>query len=190
VKHGKLKRKKLSKGKASAMLAEAGQTHSSAMAARARLICSRAGNVVKLIITILLCAVCIRAYGEDLWLVGTAASYHFDRSKIRNERNPGIGVEYGLTNAPRIVVGYYKNSQWGTSHYAGGIWTPLKWGPAKMGAMYGVIDGYTPRNGGYIPMVIPLATIEGNRFGINVLYAPTIRDLPGAVGLQLKILVD
>lgn len=118
-----------------------------------------------------------------MWLVATLASYHFQTRDL-NEFNPGLGVEIPYANV-RLVGGEYRNSFERTSWYAGATWTPLRWGPANVGIIGGVITGYTRHPA--LPMVLPTVQIEGERIGMNVYYAPKIKDGSSVVGLQFKV---
>jgi hypothetical protein len=43
-------------------------------------------------------------------------------------------------------------------------------------------------NGGWFPAVLPVASLEGERFGLNVALVPPLKDrLYGAVSFQLKV---
>jgi len=131
------------------------------------------------------------ARADSLWLVGSGASYHFDRSKDYNERNWGVGFEWGLVRDTRAILGTYLNSHGQQSTYGGVAWTPLALGPARAGAILGAVDGYeNVRNGHVFPMGSLLATLERGRFGVNLLAAPRWKDSPGVLGLQLKFRID
>ena len=126
------------------------------------------------------------------WLVGTVASYHFDRSQNYNERNLGFGFEYGVTRETRIVGGTYRNSVFQRSTYLGSAWTPLELGPTRAGLVLGAVDGYPGANdGGFFPMAALLGTLEIDRVGVNLLAAPRWRDKsPAVLGLQIKAMLE
>lgn len=64
---------------------------------------------------------------------------------------PGIGV---LCRADTLLVGAgaYRNSNGDPSKYVAAGWQPLRLGPVRLGAMFGLVDGYTRRGGAFAPM--------------------------------------
>lgn len=128
------------------------------------------------------------------WLQTGFMSYHLDRKQTheRNfrEQNYGIGIEHKLSENSSISAGYYRNSIDKDSFYAAYAYQPLKVGPVKVGAMAGVVTGYHLNNGGPIPMVLPLASIEGKRMGVNLTYVPKLKDVSSVVALQFKFALD
>jgi len=129
---------------------------------------------------------------SDLWVNAGFYSYHFQEDKGLNNSNPGWGVEYRHSNTGSAMAGVFFNSERKTSHYAGWYWQPLALGQVKFGAVLGVLDGYPRmRNGSWFLAIIPAASIEYERIGINVVLVPTYKDrLYGALSFQLKLKVD
>lgn len=138
--------------------------------------------------------VSIQAVPSKNWLQTGFMSYHLDRQQTheRNfrEQNYGIGLEHKLSENSSLSVGYYRNSIDKDSFYAAYAYQPLKAGPVKIGAMAGVVTGYPLNNGGPIPMVLPLASIEGKRMGVNLTYVPKLKDVSSVVALQFKFALD
>ncbi len=130
------------------------------------------------------------ARAGDTWVACSVRSYHFDRSKDYNERNWGCGLEYGVARDTRLIAGAYKNSLYRESAYAGALWTPLRLGPARIGAIGGIVDGYNANGGRFFPIVAPALTIEGYAAGINILASPRYRDSPGVIGIQVKFQIN
>lgn len=126
------------------------------------------------------------ASAGELWLDVPVASYHTDRSKNYNETNYGLGLEYRLNEEVSLGVGRYYNSIRSWSNYIGATYTPFSLGPVKLGVVGGIINGYDSFGGGYFPVIIPTAVIEGKRMGINIVAAPPIKDNSGVIGFQLK----
>ena len=122
----------------------------------------------------------------DTWIAASVASYHFDRAPNYNERNWGIGLEHGVMPDVRLVAGSYENSFYRSSAYAGATWTPLRVGPARLGFVGGVIDGYSWNHGRFFPMAAPWLVLEREGFGVNMLYVPRFADNPGVLGFQIK----
>jgi hypothetical protein len=124
------------------------------------------------------------------WITPGAVSYHFENQDEFNQTHPGLGVEYLFAPEWAAVGGTYKNSNNLWSKYAGVNWTPqaLRFGPFKLGATAQVADNYkAARNGKPFAFAAPLIAVEGERFGANIYIIPTIRNVTGAVALQLKI---
>lgn len=74
------------------------------------------------------------------------------------------------------------------SHYAGLYWQPFTLGSLRLGGILGVINGYPKANNGdWIPFILPVASYEYKRIGINLTLIPTFRDIVyGSLTLQLK----
>jgi hypothetical protein len=58
----------------------------------------------------------------------------------------------------------------------------------RLGAVVAGFSGYPQmRDGGWFPALIPVATVEYKRVGVNVGFVPSYRDrLYGGISLQLK----
>lgn len=118
----------------------------------------------------------------DTWLVGTVASYHFDRSADYNERNWGVGIEHDAPSGKaRFVGGIYKNSFGRENRYAGISFAVYRLGPARFGMAFGLQHAGSP-----LPMFMPVAQIEGKTLGVNIVGRPRIGDDPAVVALQVK----
>lgn len=127
-------------------------------------------------------------FAPEIWLNAGFLSLHFDRQADLNEINTGIGGEYRLSPSIALTAGLFRNSNRRRSHYVGGYWQPLQIGPMRLGAAFGIIDGY-PRmwDGDWFPVVIPALSAESGRFGANLMVIPSYKDrLDGALSLQLK----
>jgi hypothetical protein len=147
-----------------------------------------------------LAACCPLAHGGDLfgrvgqeplrqfWVDSGFATYHFDGERGLNGRNTGIGAEYRFRGDLALLGGRFLNSDREHSNYAGLVWQPVALGPLRLGAVAGVFSGYPRmREGGWFPALIPVATIEYRRAGVNVGYVPSYKDrLYGGLSVQLK----
>lgn len=120
----------------------------------------------------------------DTWLDVTLTSYHFKREPKHNERNYGLGFEYDVEDRWRLIGGFYKNSLWKTSVYAGASYSAWIEGPWRLSFAMGGISGYAP---GMIPIVVPALSYEGSRVGANLFVAPPYKESPGVAGLQVKL---
>lgn len=111
-----------------------------------------------------------------------------------NENNAGIGIEYVFSSNWLVEGGAYKNSVYKRSHYAQIVWSPdiVTWSSGdwkvRLGTAVGVVDGY-PRmaGGGYFPTLLPVASADWGRVGVNLTYVPSIAgNVAGALALQAK----
>ncbi len=106
-----------------------------------------------------------------------------------NEFNPGIGVEVQWQPRHAVAVGFYRNSVDEISLYALYHYTPLQLGQyVRVGGMVGLITGYPGFNdGGIAPGGGFIAKVEGDRWGLNLIYLPEINNItPNTLGLQVK----
>lgn len=120
---------------------------------------------------------------HELWITGTLISYHTDRSSHYNEFNPGIGLEYKLSNKFKFVLGEYKNSIRRQSEYIGITYVPFEIKGVKIGFTMGLVSGYSDS---IAPMILPVVGIEGQKVGINLIILPPKILSTGVIGLQLK----
>jgi hypothetical protein len=70
----------------------------------------------------------------------------------------------------------------------GAYYQPWQVGDIKVGVVGGAFNGYPKAfNGGWFPAVLPVASWESGRVGLNVTLVPPLKDrLYGAVSFQLK----
>jgi len=128
------------------------------------------------------------AYKPQTWVNLGGFSRHFASNKGYNENNLGLGLEYRTSPELSYMAGAYYNSVRKTTSYAAVNWQPWQLGPVKLGAALGVMNGYPSlANGGSFFAALPMATIEGRHFGINLGVVPSIGKVDGAVILQFKL---
>jgi hypothetical protein len=129
-----------------------------------------------------------QAPAKQLWLDSGFATYHFDRDKDLNGSNGGIGAEYRFRGDLAVTAGRFYNSDRQYSNYAGVLWQPVAIGPVRLGAVVAAFNGYPHmRDRGWFPALIPVATMEYKRFGVNFGFVPTYKDrLYGGLSVQLK----
>jgi hypothetical protein len=125
---------------------------------------------------------------SQVWVNPGFYSLHFDRNKGLDDANPGIGFEWPIDKTFSLTAGTFRNSDRDQSDYAGLYVMPFEFYGVKFGAVVGGFNGYQmTRNGGWFAALIPVAAIEGRRFGLNIAIIPTIKDrLYGAISFQLK----
>ena len=128
---------------------------------------------------------------KEVWLNAGFYSYHFDRDADLNDSNPGLGAEYRFSTVASATVGRFYNSDRAYSNYIGVYYQPFKVGPERLGAVVGGFNGYPKmRDGGWFPALIPTASFEYKRVGVNVAFVPKYKDrLYGALSIQLKLKV-
>lgn len=126
---------------------------------------------------------------SQLWLTTGFYSYHFQRDKDLNDRNPGLGLEYRYSTQATAMAGRFYNSDRRYSNYIGWQYQPWAIGPVRLGAVVAGFDGYPKmRSGGWFLAAIPVASVEGERVGVNIGFVPSYKDrLYGAVSFQLRI---
>jgi hypothetical protein len=128
---------------------------------------------------------------SQVWLDTGFATYHFQSELDLNGRNPGIGVEYRFSDSSALTAGRFFNSDRQHSLYAGMYYQPWTVKGVKLGAVVGGFNGYPKmRDGGWFLALIPVATFEYQRVGVNVAFVPTYKDrLHGGISVQLKFKV-
>ena len=123
-----------------------------------------------------------------LWLNAGFYSAHFDTDKGLRNANPGIGAEYKLDESWALTAGRFINSDNAHSSYVGAYYQPWTLAGARLGVVGGAFNGYPKAwNGGWFPALLPVASWEEQRFGLNVALVTPLKDrLYGAVSFQLK----
>ena len=105
-----------------------------------------------------------------------------------NNFNPGLGAEWRQSSEVSWSGGFFHNSDWARSYYAGAYWTPWQWAGWRWGAFVGLINGY-PRmlDGGVFPFLTPVATREWDQWGVGMSLLPDYENrLHGAFTVQVK----
>ena len=128
---------------------------------------------------------------SEVWLNPGFYSYHFQRDKGFDDRNPGLGGEYRFSTVSSMTAGRFYNSDRQYSNYAGMYYQPFAIGRVRLGAVVGGFNGYPRmRGGGWFLAAIPAASLEYERFGVNLTLVPSYQDrLHGALSFQLKLKV-
>jgi hypothetical protein len=130
-------------------------------------------------------------YDTQWWFTPGAVSRHFERQSEFNQTHPQFGLEYFWRPNTALIFGTYKNSNYLWSRYVGVNWTPLELGPIRLGATAQITNNYiAARDRKPFPFAAPMASFEYRRFGLNLYAVPTIRDVTGAVALQVKFRFD
>jgi hypothetical protein len=126
---------------------------------------------------------------SEFWLDSGFATWHFQRDKGLNGANTGLAAEYRFSGTMAATAGRFRNSDREYSSYAGLIWQPYAIGPVRLGAAFAAFNGYPHmRNGGWFPALIPTASFDYGRVGVNVGVIPTYKDrLYGGISVQLRL---
>ena len=127
------------------------------------------------------------AYAET-WLTVSLASYHFKEREGNKgsyeQTNPGLGLEYVLTDKWRIGAGTYRSSIRTDASYVGALYIPLQSAYWRLGLAMGVVSGYETN---LTPLVVPTLMVEGKKWGANILFVPPVQKTNGGgLGFQLK----
>lgn len=126
---------------------------------------------------------------NEFWLNAGFYTHHFQSNLQLNDNNLGIGGEYRYSTTSAVVLGEFQNSDWGRSDYVGWYWRPLAIGSIGLGAEWGLIDGYPKfSNGGWFPVVVPVASYEYKNIGANIIVIPSYKEqMHGGISLQIKV---
>lgn len=128
---------------------------------------------------------------SEVWLNPGFATYHFDSDKDLSGSNWGFGAEYRFSTVASVTAGRFRNSDREWSNYAGVYYQPWQLGKVRLGAVVGAFDGYpNMRDGGWFPALIPMASVEYERVGLNVGFIPSYKNrLYGGISFQLTFKV-
>lgn len=126
---------------------------------------------------------------HNIWLNAGMYSLHFDTDQGFRNNNTGFGAEFALNDDWSATAGRFINSDNALSHYVGAYYQPWHAGRWKAGVVAGGFDGYPHMlDGGWFPALLPVLTLEGERFGVNLFLVPPLKDrLYGALSVQLKL---
>lgn len=127
---------------------------------------------------------------HDTWLQVGALSYHQKRDGNYNEKNYGLGILRKLDDDSAFGVGYYKNSIHRDSFYLTYHYTPYEIGPVKLGFQAGLVSGYKALGGAPVPLLVPLASIEGKRAAVDLTCLPSFGGASGVCAAQFRFKLD
>lgn len=138
-------------------------------------------------------------FDRELWVTTGFLSHHTGHSTRYhyNEHNDGLGLEWRVSPDWQFNAGHYRNSVRRGSTYFQAAWMPVEEPLGddlrlRAGASLGLINGYPKVNHRrYFATLVPALSIETHRFGLNVVYIPSVgKKVDGAFALQLKVRVD
>jgi hypothetical protein len=129
---------------------------------------------------------------NEVWVNAGFMTAHYDRDADLSGENFGLGAEYRWSPQWSAVAGRFRNSDRARSNYLGVTYQPWEIGGVKLGAVVAAFNGYPfMRNGAWFPAVIPVASLEGDRLGLNVGFIPSYKNrLYGGISFQLKLKVN
>lgn len=124
----------------------------------------------------------------ETWLTVSLASYHFKEREGNKgsyeQTNPGLGLEYVLSDKWRIGAGTYRSSIRTDASYVGAMYTPFSWSYIKFGIALGAVSGYETN---LSPLIVPTLMVEGKKLGVNLLFVPPVQKTNGGgLGIQAK----
>ena len=122
-------------------------------------------------------------------LILHSVSKHIGTDRQHNEYNPAIGLEL-IDGKHGFTVGMYRDSYSTTARYIGGLYLPYQSSHTKLGLMYGAVLSPSYNEGNILPMVLPYASFNYSRLGVNVMYLPKFQK-GGAhtIGIQFKLML-
>lgn len=123
-------------------------------------------------------AIGLSGHAQTYLVVSGFAQHLSHGSHCNNHLTPGIGIEYH-----DYAVGVFDNSNCNVAAYAAKIWTPLKLGYMRLGAISGVVSGY---NSSVLPVAGAVAAYERKRWGVNLIFIPPYKDSGNVAWLQIK----
>lgn len=112
------------------------------------------------------------------WMVGSGLAKHMDGGEHCNSVTTGMGIERSDT-----ALGFYRNSNCRWSVYAAKAWMPVRSGWLRAGVMGGGATGYGRP---ITPAGAFAAALEGERFGVNLIYVPPLGGSGNVLWLQVK----
>jgi hypothetical protein len=123
-----------------------------------------------------------------VWVNAGMLSHHIRNTATRNNENSGLGIEVPLNSVVSLTAGQYNNSDWKTSHYLGAYVLPIRMGMARLGVAVGGFNGYPYyMNGSWFPAAVPTLAIEGEKWGLNVIYIPGLSErIQSVLSFQIK----
>lgn len=125
---------------------------------------------------------------SETWVNPGFLTAHFDRDQGLNGENWGLGIEHRFSTVWSVTAGRFYNSDREYSNYAGVYYQPWRVGVVRLGAVVGAFDGYPNfREGGWFPALLPAASIEYKRVGLNIAFIPSYKDrLYGGIAFQAR----
>lgn len=143
-------------------------------------------------IALLFLAAPATARAQELWGVVNTVSWHQDRvwdnGGAFNQYNWGAGLEARFDHGLVAGAGGFRNSYGTPSAYLLAGWQPLEWRWLRAGVFVSGATGYKAESGHTVsPGGGLLLSLQGGRFGINVIATPPVKEKHTAtVGLQIK----
>lgn len=123
--------------------------------------------------------------GASDWLSVGGFSYHMNHCDC-NAVNLGVGYQHRWQDWS-IALGEYRNSNRETTRYVLGAWQPISVWKFRLGLTFGAVDGYrSVNNGGPFPIVLPAASLEIGRVGVDFFAAPRAGTASSVVAANIR----
>lgn len=124
------------------------------------------------------------------WVDIPFGSFHSDRQGEYNERNTGLGIDCRVSRQWKldVVGGFYENSQYVETRYAGVDWMPLQFGNVELGLREVKATGYS-EHAAWTPFPIPVAKIRSREkgYGLGVMFVPPVSSSRWVMGFWAQI---
>jgi hypothetical protein len=118
------------------------------------------------------------------WYLIPGISKHVNTTTEHNEYNYGIGIEEEWRSR-NWQIGIYKNSYWKTSTYVMAELTSFRFSDTMRFRLNGgLVTGYRYA---ITPMVLPVWTYEGEKYGFDALTIPAVAGRMGIYAVQLRV---
>ena len=145
---------------------------------------SLGGMVAKIVQALVIMFFIISPVRADTWMNIGGGSVHACHSCGYNNFNPGLGLQHDINPDLRVLGGVYYNSYYKATVYAGIGYQPLQYGMMRFGVMGGLVTNYIHLE---VPvMLLPALSVEGKKFGIDILGFPSIGSRTGLITANLK----
>jgi len=119
------------------------------------------------------------------WLLVPGLSHHVNTSTKHNERNWGLGYEWQSSSGRNWQIGAYDNSYWKPTTFVMTELTNYQFSDTlRFRLNGGLVTGYKYT---VTPMVLPVWTYEGKKYGFDALTIPAVRGHMGIYAIQFKV---
>jgi hypothetical protein len=135
----------------------------------------------------------VPSYGADdrgdIWITVGGISHHQKPGEDDNEKNFGFGFQAQMTENVRLIAQSFRNTQRVDSTLIGFAYQPWTWDfrqlfEVKAGLTVASLTGYDLDA---MPVVFPVVSFEGKRFGVDYVLTREKEDKGLVHGLNFKV---
>lgn len=107
------------------------------------------------------------------------------RSSDRDARNLGLGFEFQTDNRIATALVGFNLGNW--NEYAAAEFAPVQFGDRDSNFSAGLVGAvaHTDHIGTYVTPAL-IASMNRNKYGVNLIATPNINDVPAFIGVQLR----